>query len=141
MSNAASKKGEALESLMLIAGLGLFMGAAVLAGAVALTWQPRHTDSLISVTAAVCGGGFVMFALVIGLVIGIAFFKRLNDGRANEPAGIYQPAIPGTWQESQPPALTDAGKEGAWMGGGPTSYDLWDEEPQSEARQWAEVNA
>ena len=139
------KKGGALDTLLLIGGLGVLTGSALLAGAVALTWQPRHTDSLISTTAAICGGGFVMFALVIGLFVGIAFYRRLDDRRdAMPPPMVYPPAMTGGgWQESLPPALPNPDKAGTWAGGGAQTYDLWEEDASAHtfAREWSEVDA
>jgi len=118
----------------------LFIGAAVLAQAIGENWDKATTASLVTGLVAVCGGGFVVIALILSLVVGIPlatrfFFEAGVARRAFDSSGSVvtyprqlQPPAGRQWQEETPPQLTDR-QSGSWQSSGPGSYRLWEEDP------------
>jgi hypothetical protein len=116
----------------------LFIGAAVLAQAIGENWDKATTASLVTGLVAVCGGGFVVIALILSLVVGIPlatrfFFEAGVARRAfDAPSPVVdvygRPALPRPWREEQPPQLPDR-QSGSWQSTGPGSYRLWEEDP------------
>lgn len=122
--------------IMAIPILAVFLGAAILMGRIALDWSPRQTDSLIGGGLAICGASLAIFALVTGLIVGIAFYRRLlldrehhgPPGYSSQP-GTGSPFLP--YREPAPPMI-EASKQGSWASNGLASYDLWPEEQPSQ---------
>jgi len=91
----------------------LFIGAAVLAQAIGENWDKATTASLVTGLVAVCGGGFVVIALILSLVVGIPlatrfFFEAGVARRAfDAPSPVVdvygRPALPRPWAAGRPP--------------------------------------
>lgn len=117
----------------------LFVAAAFVGMAIADNWDKATTASLVTGLVAVCGGGFVVIALIVSLVVGLPFATRLffEAGVARRAFDASSPvvdvysrpaALPRPWQEERPPQLTDR-QSGSWQSSGPGSYRLWEEDP------------
>lgn len=120
--------------IMAIPMLALLLGAGILAGRIAMDWEPRQTDSLIGGGLAICGAGLAIFAVVTGLLVGMALYRRmLLDREQSRPAApppgySIQPGYPGLPYREPAPPMIEAGRQGSWASNGPASYDLWPEE-------------
>lgn len=135
---------EALGRLVTLAGLAILTGAAVLAWRIGDTWTEATTQSAVTALATVCGGGAVVFALLLSLIVGIPMATRYfsETGKARREWD-YMPPPPRRVPQldgytSGPPMLT-ANKDvgGTWQSGGVGNYDMWeDEEPT-----WEEPSA
>jgi hypothetical protein len=70
--------------LVAIPTLALFGGVGAIAWQVGQTWTSADTQSLISATAAVCGGGAVVVGVMLALVVGVPLALRAygEAGRA-----------------------------------------------------------
>lgn len=128
---------EALGRLATIAGLAIFIGIGVLAWRIGETWTEATTQSMVTALATVCGGGAVVFALLVALIVGIPMATRYfaETGRARREWD-YMPPPPRRVPQldgyaSGPPMLTAQKNDvGTWQSGGVGNYDLWeDEEP------------
>ena len=113
--------------------VALIVGAATLAMRIGDTWSEATTASLVTGLVAVCGGGFVVIALILSLIVGIPMATRFffEAGVARRPwdaaqSPRYLDAKP--WQEPRPPQLTDR-QSGDWQSSGPAAYHLWEEDP------------
>lgn len=135
---------EALSNLLLLAGLALFVGFGVFAWQVGQSWSHSDTQTLIGGMIAACSGGFVVLALIVGLVIGVPLAMRFNRGnesrrRFDDWDGPGQRSLPGPGQATpwleRPPAITQQPGEGRWLSAGPAQYDLIEPEPD-EGAQW-----
>lgn len=135
------KESTALDTLTRIAGLALFIGVAVLAGAIALTWDESMTKTVVGGGIAICGGTAAVAALVIGLFVGMAAYRRMTADRTPPPS--YDPgrSLPSPYREETPPQLKNV-EEGEWRRPGPEAYDLalWEDRRQTvfsrEASVW-----
>ena len=96
------------------------------------------TQSAVTALATVCGGGAVVFALLVALIVGIPMATRYfaETGKARRewdympPPPRRVPQIDG--YTSGPPMLTAHKNEvGTWQSGGVGNYDLWEDEDQS----------
>jgi hypothetical protein len=78
------KINEALGALMAIAGCALLAGAGFLAYQIGATWTETTTQSLVTGLVAVCGGGAVVIALILSLIVGVPMATRFfaEGGRA-----------------------------------------------------------
>ena len=116
----------------------LFIAAAFVGSAIADNWDRATTASLVTGLVAVCGGGSVVVALLVALVVGIPmatrfFFEAGVARRAFDAPSPYVdsralPAGRPRWQEETPPQLTDR-QSGSWQSSGPGSYRLWEDDP------------
>lgn len=123
--------------------LALLGGVGVLAYQIGQTWDTRATDSLITGLAVSCGGGAVVLAILLALIVGVPLALRAYErgGMARQAwpdqYRALPPAGPPSWAE-QAPMLTDK-TMGSWQSTG-QAYDLWDDEPAAPAqltgRQW-----
>ena len=119
--------------------LALFIGIGVLSYAISGTWTEATTASLITGMVAVCGGGAVVIALILSLIIGIPFairtFGEMGNARQAWPGspawGPMPPALPRAWQEDAPPMIGAKG-EGRFLTQGPGTYDLWEGQGQDQ---------
>ena len=112
--------------------------------AIADNWDKATTASLVAGLTATCGGGFVVIALLLSLIVGIPlasryFFEAGVARRAFDSSGPVvtyprqlQPPAGRQWQEETPPQLTDR-QSGSWQSSGPGAYHLWPEEEPVEA--------
>lgn len=134
--------------------LALFGGVGLLAWQIGDTWTEATTASLITGLVTVCGGGAVVMALILSLVVGIPMATRYfaEQGIARKAWGDSHPpqvppqyyayppvqyALPAPqsqrphqsgWREPRPPAVDiDAG--GSWAVADGAAYDLWDDQP------------
>lgn len=115
----------------------LFVAAAFVGTAIADNWDRATTASLVTGLVAVCGGGFVVIALILALIVGIPmatrfFFEAGVARRAFDTPSPYVdsralPAGRRPWQEETPPLLTDR-QSGSWQSSGPGSYRLWEDD-------------
>ena len=119
--------------------LALFVGIGFLAYAIGDTWTEATTASLITGMVAVCGGGAVVIALILALIVGIPFairtFGEMGNARqawpGPPPYGPMPPALPRSWQEDAPPMIGAKG-EGRFLTQGPGNYDLWEVQGQGQ---------
>lgn len=122
--------------------LAIFGGIGVLAFQIGQTWQTADTRALISGTTAACSGGFVVLALVLGLVVGVplalraysagAWSHRRWDDWQGMPHPSYPRAMPAShpalpWLQA-PPQIYARGESGEWLSQGAQAYDLFDDE-------------
>lgn len=142
-------KSSPYHGLITLAGLALLAGVGILAAAIGLTWQPENTNQLVIAGAAVCGGGFALLALTLGLFVGIGLYRRLtadlHGGAQRGPSLTLPapadspslPALPGSYyREVLPPMLADP-EGGEWRTAGPGSYDLWEDDGPARPAQAA----
>lgn len=129
------KESSALETLTLIAGLTLFVGVAIMAGAIALTWDSDMTRTTVGGMLAICGGGIVAFMLTVGVFLGIAFYRRLTMKDESPPFMYPVPNRSLPYREPTPPQLPNV-VEGEWRRPGGEAYDLTLWEDHAEA--WVE---
>ena len=113
--------------------VALMLGTAILASRIGDTWTEATTASLVMGLTVVCGGGSLVLALIVSLIVGIPmasrfFFEAGVARRAFDatPPPRYLDAK--TWQEPHPPQLTDR-QSGDWQSSGPAAYHLWEEDP------------
>ena len=120
--------------------IAAFLVASAFVGkAIADNWDKATTASLVAGLTATCGGGFVVIALLLSLIVGIPlasryFFEAGVARRAFDSSGpvvTYPRQLPppagARWQEETPPQLPDR-QSGSWQSSGPGSYRLWPEE-------------
>jgi hypothetical protein len=122
--------------------LAVFGGIGVLAFQIGETWQSGDTRALISGATAACSGGFVVVALVLGLVVGVPLALRAYSAGAwshrrwDDWQGMQQPSYPRAmpaprhalpWLQA-PPQVETKGQAGEWLSQGPQTYDLFDDE-------------
>jgi hypothetical protein len=119
--------------------LAIFGGVGILAFQIGETWEAGDTRALISGFTTACAGGFVVLALVLGLVVGVplalraysagAWSQRRWDDWSQQVSPPARPALPAprpTWMET-PPQVAAREAEGEWRTLGPAAYDLFDE--------------
>lgn len=143
------KISEALSGLMLLAGLALFGGVGLFAWQVGQTWNHSDTQTLIGGLIAACSGGFVVLALIVGLVVGVPLALRAYSQGAearrhwqewDDPRPLSGPG-PGRaapWLE-QPPQITQQPGEGRWLSAGPAQYDLIEAEQDVTEGEWVNL--
>lgn len=119
--------------------IALFGGVGVLAFQIGETWQTADTRALISGVTTACAGGFVVLALLLGLIVGVPLALRAYSAGAwsqrrwddwSQVSAPSRPALPAprpTWLET-PPQIALKESEGEWRTLGPATYDLFDEE-------------
>ena len=121
--------------------IAAFLVASAFVGkAIADNWDKATTASLVAGLVATCGGGFVVIALLVSLIVGVPlatrfFFEAGVARRAFDTSGpvvTYPRQLPppagARWQEETPPQLPDR-QSGSWQSSGPGAYRLWEEEP------------
>lgn len=128
----------------------VMIASAFVGQAIAENWDRATTASLVTGLVAVCGGGFVVVSLIVGLVVGMPFAIRLffEAGVARRafdssgPVVTYSqgrqlpPPAGRQWQEETPPQLPDR-QSGSWQSSGPGAYRLWEEEPvEADRNNW-----
>jgi len=131
------KSSTIIVGLVAVPVLALFLGVGVLAMQIGNHWTDATTASLVTGLTTVCGGGFVVIALIVAIVVGIPFAIRMfgESGRANSTWGSLPPIPPRyasglpSWRESGPPLLEAKPEGGQWLTQGPQVYDLWDQDP------------
>ena len=119
----------------------VMIASAFIGQAIAENWDKATTASLVAGLVATCGGGFVVIALLVSLIVGVPlatrfFFEAGVARRAFDTSGpvvtyprqLPPPAGRPRWQEETPPQLTDR-QSGSWQSSGPEAYRLWEEEP------------
>jgi len=120
--------------------LAIFLGVAILGARIALDWTEELSQIVIGGLLTICAGSVALIAIIIGLVVGIGFYKSLNRDRQQEQPPL--PAIrtlPGgypvmSYREPMAPQLTDGrDKLGSWSSNGLSSYDVW-----SDPEEWQE---
>lgn len=129
-----------LNMLIAVPVLILFLGAGVLLARVAWDWTPETTEYVLGGLLTICGASLGIFALVFGLLAGVAIYRRLQrDATESQRETEWRQAQrwPGQLPAAAPPQLED-GSRGSWYTQGPASYDVW-EETEPEPRQWREV--
>ena len=129
--------------------IAAFLVASAFVGmAIADNWDKATTASLVAGLTATCGGGFVVIALLLSLIVGIPLASRyfFEAGIARRAFDAQSPYIDGRllppptgrrpWQEETPPQLTDR-QSGSWQSSGPEAYRLWEEEPaEVDGKTW-----
>jgi len=126
----------------------VMIASAFVGQAIAENWDKATTASLVAGLVATCGGGFVVIALLVSLIVGVPlatrfFFEAGVARRAFDSSGSVvtyprqlQPPAGRQWQEETPPQLTDR-QSGSWQSSGPGSYRLWEEEPvEADRNNW-----
>ena len=125
-----------LTKLAAVPILAIFLGAAILAGKVALAWTPEDTRLLLGSLIAICGASLAILSIVLGLFLGAAVYRRLAPGQKASEMALERPAYPSlAYREPQPPLLTSGDRPGRWLSNGPDSYDLWEDEEPIEIKQ------
>lgn len=128
----------------------VMIASAFIGQAIAENWDKATTTSLVAGLVATCGGGFVVIALLVSLIVGVPlatrfFFEAGVARRAFDSSGPVVTYPPGRqlpppagarWQEETPPQLPDR-QSGSWQSSGPGSYRLWEEEPvEADRNNW-----
>lgn len=128
----------------------VMIASAFIGQAIAENWDKATTASLVAGLVATCGGGFVVIALLVSLIVGVPlatrfFFEAGVARRAFDSSGPVVTYPPGRqlpppagarWQEETPPQLPDR-QSGSWQSSGPGSYRLWEEEPvEADRNNW-----
>jgi hypothetical protein len=117
----------------------VMIASAFVGQAIAENWDKATTASLVAGLVATCGGGFVVIALLVSLIVGVPLATRFffEAGVARRAFDAPSPYVDGRvlppsgrrpWQEETPPQLTDR-QSGSWQSSGPEAYRLWEEEP------------
>ena len=126
---------EALGRLFTLAGLAVLTGVGVLAWQIGDKWTEANTQSLITSMAMVCGGGAVLLAVLVAMVLGVPMAIRYfgEAGRARQTWEPMPPPMPRRVPQldgyAGPPLLTaQRGEGGTWQSMGPGQYDTWDDE-------------
>ena len=132
------------DNLLMIGGALALVGVAVLSAFVGLSWDREMTRVMVGGLIAVCAGGVVVFALVVGALVGVGVLRRLQ--RPDDAQHHYIDASPqrGPWLPySEPntpalPMLTD--QVGEYRSNGQAGYtflnevDLDLDEPRTRTR-------
>ena len=126
----------------------VMIASAFIGQAIAENWDKATTASLVAGLVATCGGGFVVIALLVSLIVGVPlatrfFFEAGVARRAFDSSGpvvTYPRQLPppagARWQEETPPQLPDR-QSGSWQSSGPGAYRLWEEEPvEADRNNW-----
>ena len=126
----------------------VMIASAFIGQAIAENWDRATTASLVAGLVATCGGGFVVIALLVSLIVGVPlatrFFFEAGVARrafdASGPVVTYPRQLPppagARWQEETPPQLPDR-QSGSWQSSGPGAYRLWEEEPvEADRNNW-----
>jgi hypothetical protein len=140
---------EALSHLLLLAGLALFAGVGLFAWQVGQSWSHSDTQTLIGGMIAACSGGFVVLALIVGLVVGVPLAlraysqgaesrRRWDDWEGPGPRSLPGPAQSAPWLSS-PPQITQQPGEGRWLSAGPAQYDLLEADPDVSESEWVNL--
>jgi len=69
-----------LGTLMLLPGIALLGGTGLLFWNIGQTWTESTTQMMVAGFVTVCGGGFVVFALILALIVGVPMGIRFLDG-------------------------------------------------------------
>jgi hypothetical protein len=119
--------------------LALFGGVGILAFQIGETWQEGDTRALISGLTTACAGGFVVLALLLGLIVGVPLALRAYSAGAwshrrwddwSQMSPPYRSALPGprssgAWLDA-PPQVISRDSAGEWRTPGPAAYDLFE---------------
>lgn len=137
-----------LAALVAVPIAAVMIASAFVGQAIAENWDKATTASLVAGLVATCGGGFVVIALLVSLIVGVPlatrfFFEAGVARRAFDTSGpvvTYPRQLPppagARWQEETPPQLPDR-QSGSWQSSGPGSYRLWEEEPvEADRNNW-----
>jgi hypothetical protein len=118
--------------------LALSVGAGVLAWRIGDSWGEAQTASLLTSASMICGGGMLLTAILVALIVGVPmasrFFHEAGVSRQTwdaPPPGYH--ALPGGYREPRPPQLVD-GQAGAFRTIDPQAYDLWEAADTVDAR-------
>lgn len=125
---------DALGGLLFTAGLALLLGVGVLAWRIGDTWSEATTAALVTGLVAVCGGGAVVVAMLMALIVGVPMAIRFfaEQGIARQAWGNGRastlPSPTRTWREPQPPAIEAKNSGGTWQVANAAQYDLWEDD-------------
>lgn len=120
-----------LNGLLAVPILILFLGAGILTARIAYDWTPETTEYVLGGLLTICGASLGIFALVFGLLAGVAIYRKLQTDAVES----YRPA---EWSQARrwpglpapPPQLGEGDDgQGSWYTQGPASYDVWEDEP------------
>ena len=124
-----------LAALVAVPIAAVMIASAFVGQAIADNWDKATTASLVAGLVATCGGGFVVIALLLSLIVGVPLATRFffEAGVARRAFDVPSPYVDGRaltagrrpWQEETPPQLTDR-QSGSWQSSGPGSYRLWE---------------
>jgi len=115
--------------------LAIFLGVAILGARIALDWTEELSQIVVGGLLTICAGSIALIALVIGLLIGLGFYKNIRSQQQQpEPPPPAIRMLGGYpvmgYREPQAPQLTDGrDKLGSWSSNGLSTYDVWEEEP------------
>lgn len=108
-----------LAIIVAIPALALIGGTGILAWRISETWSDAITQSLVTGLTVVCGGGALMVAILLALIVGIPLAVRIfgETGISHRAWGAGRTAIPPGWDDlpsrlpmrRQPPMI-----EGEW---------------------------
>jgi len=59
--------------------LALFLGVAILGARIALDWTEELSQIVVGGLLTICAGSIALIALVIGLLIGLGFYKNIRS--------------------------------------------------------------
>ena len=116
--------------------IALMGGVGILAWQVGQTWTEAQTASLIMGLVTVCGGGALVAAFLLALVVGIPFAIRttgdLGSARRAWDPGPPPRVLPGPgpqrWIEDRPPTMIKDKNVGSWQASQAAQYDLWEDD-------------
>lgn len=115
-------------TILAAAAGALMVGVGALAWQVGATWDSENTSAAIVGLVSVCGGAALVLAILLSVVVGAAFWSRLNQQMPMPARPRYVDAPPAGWGDAPPllppgarPLLPDQMMEPptpTWTGGG-----------------------
>lgn len=93
-----------LAFIVAIPALALIGGVGILALRISDTWNASTTQSLVTGLTVVCGGGALMVAILLALIVGIPLAVRIfgETGISHRAWGGGRTAIPPGWDDIPP---------------------------------------
>ncbi len=116
--------------------LALFLGVGILFASIGQTWDASTTSALIAGLVTVCGGGVLVFSLLLALIVGVPLAIRLfaESGRASRAWHGSLPVekwkalpAPYDWQQAPPLPAATSQREGGVINLGKSQYDVLEE--------------
>lgn len=95
-----------LYTIAAIPALALIGGIGILAWRIGETWTSTTTQSLVTALTVICGGGALLFAILLALLVGIPLaIRAYGEGGSSRRQWVYEGGAGAGWERPKRRAL------------------------------------